>query len=67
MPLGTLEYLVVPFGLINAPAFQSYVNQILREYLEELVVILSERRITISTAREIELLGYVVSDKGVSM
>ena len=48
-PLSAFEYQVVPFGLTNAPAFQSYVNQPLREYLDELVVILSERRITIST------------------
>jgi hypothetical protein len=40
------QYLVVAFGLTNAPAFQSYVNQTLREYLDELVVILSERRIS---------------------
>ena len=48
-PPGAFEYLVVPFGLTNAPAFQSYVNQTVREYLDELVVILSERRITMST------------------
>ena len=47
-PLSTFESIVVPFGLINAPAFQPYVNQILREYLGNLVI-LSERRITMST------------------
>jgi len=38
-PLSAFEYLVVPFGLTNAPAFQSfqlYVNQTLREYLENI-------------------------------
>jgi hypothetical protein len=35
----TAQYLVVPFGLTNAPAaFQSYVNQTLREYLDNLIV-----------------------------
>jgi len=29
-PLSAFEYQVVPFGLTNAPAFQSYVNQTLR-------------------------------------
>jgi transposase InsO family protein len=97
--LGAFEYQVVPFGLTNAPAaFQSYINQTLREYLDVFVVaylddlvIYSKReedheehvRLVLKalmdaglycklskctfSAREIELLGYVVSDKGVSM
>ncbi|KAJ8369816.1 hypothetical protein SKAU_G00098440 [Synaphobranchus kaupii] len=33
-PLGHFEYLVVPFGLTNAPAvFQSLVNDVLRDLL----------------------------------
>jgi hypothetical protein len=97
--LGAFEYQVVPFGLTNAPAaFQSYINQTLREYLDVFViaylddlVVYSKReedheehvRLVLKalmdaglycklskctfSAREIELLGYVVSDKGVSM
>ena len=35
---GLYEYIVVPFGLINAPAtFQRYVNSVLREYLDDFV------------------------------
>jgi len=34
------EYLVMPFGLKNAPAtFQSFINSILRPYLEKSVII----------------------------
>jgi hypothetical protein len=37
---GHFEYRVMPFGLSNAPAtFQSFVNGILREYLDRFVVV----------------------------
>ena len=33
--LGTYEYLVMPFGLCNAPvAFQRWINEVLREYID---------------------------------
>ena len=33
---GLFEYLVIPFGLIGAPAtFQRYINWVLRDYLDE--------------------------------
>src|SRR5208282_6156413 len=36
---GHFEYLVMPFGLCNAPAtFQSYINDALREFLDEFCV-----------------------------
>ena len=36
---GHFEYLVMPFGLTNAPAtFQAYVNDVLREYLDEFCI-----------------------------
>jgi hypothetical protein len=36
---GLFEYLVMPFGLTNAPAtFQTYMNDILREYLDRFCV-----------------------------
>ena len=58
--VSAFEYQVVPFGLTNAPAFQSYVNQTLhatrisgrvRDSLHGTIClfILSERRITKGT------------------
>src|SRR6195952_5624795 len=36
---GLYEYLVMPFGLTNAPAtFQAYINNVLRKYLDIIVV-----------------------------
>ena len=37
---GLYEYLVMPFGLTNAPAsFQSFINNVLRGYLDDFVVV----------------------------
>ena len=36
---GHFEYLVMPFGLCNAPAtFQAYINDALREYLDDFCI-----------------------------
>ena len=38
--LGHYEYQVMPFGLTNAPAtFQSYINNVLQEYLDVFVTV----------------------------
>ena len=35
MKYGHYEYMVMPFGLMNAPAsFQQFINKVLREYLD---------------------------------
>ena len=37
---GLYEYMVMPFGLVNAPAtFQTMMNEILREFLDDAVVV----------------------------
>lgn len=39
-PLGHFEYLVIPFGLTNAPAvFQTLLNDVLRDYLNQSVFV----------------------------
>ena len=39
-PLGHFEYLVIPFGLTNAPAvFQALINDVLRDMLHRFVVV----------------------------
>ena len=39
-PLGHFEYLVMPFGLINAPAvFQALINYVLRDFINRFVFV----------------------------
>jgi Reverse transcriptase (RNA-dependent DNA polymerase) len=39
MRYGQYEYLVLPFGLTNAPAtFQRLINEMLYEYLDDFVI-----------------------------
>lgn len=43
-PIGHFEYLVIPFGLTNAPAvFQALINDILRDFFEYMCVCLFRR------------------------
>ncbi len=39
-PTGHYEYLVMPYGLVNAPSvFQSYINEVFREYLHRFMLV----------------------------
>src|SRR6266550_2361128 len=96
---GLFEYLVMPFGLCNAPAsFQAMINEVIRELLDEGVIVYiddiliysvtEEEHITLVQrvlgklkkahlcvaldkcrfhVSEVDYLGYVISDKGISM
>ena len=96
---GLFEYLVMPFGLWNAPAsFQAMINQVLCELLDEGVIVyidniliyseMEEEHIHLVSkvleklkkanlcvainkslfhVKEVHYLGYVISDKGISL
>ena len=50
---GLYEYLVMPFGLTNAPAtFQTFINNTLREYLDDFVVAYLDDVLIFSKTRE---------------
>ena len=50
---GQFEYLVMPFGLCNAPGtFQSYINNSLREYLNVFYTVYLNNILVYSTNEE---------------
>jgi hypothetical protein len=50
---GLFEYLVMPFGLCNAPAtFQAMINDVLHDYLDKCVIIYLDDILVYSTTRE---------------
>lgn len=98
-PWGLFEYLVMPFGLCNAPAtFQAYVDKALHDqiglelivYLDDILIFANDlyelrartkrclQRLRdaglfaklekcIFEVQEVSFLGYIISDKGISM
>ncbi len=96
---GAFEYLVMPFGLMNAPAtFQNFMNDVFREYLDRFMIVYLDDILIYSSnisehvghvklvldrlkqnnlfaklekcvfhAPSLEFLGYVISNKGISM
>ena len=47
------EYLVMPFGLVNAPAtFQAFINQVLREYIDHFVLAYLDNIVVYSQSNE---------------
>ncbi|MBW0531560.1 hypothetical protein O181_071275 [Austropuccinia psidii MF-1] len=64
---GSFEYLVMSFGLTNAPAsFQNLVNNIFQDLIDVYVVVYLDDRMVFSKS-DVEHLGYVVSSEGLKM
>lgn len=58
-PLGHFEYLVMPFGLSNAPAvFQALINDVLRDFLNLFVFVYLDDILIFSQTEE-EHVGHV--------
>ncbi|XP_016145267.1 RNA-directed DNA polymerase homolog, partial [Sinocyclocheilus grahami] len=73
-PTGHYEYLVMPYGLVNAPSvFQDFMHEVLREYLHWFVLIyiddilIYSRSLAKHRHHVAEFLGYVINDGGIQM
>ncbi|CAJ2651202.1 unnamed protein product [Trifolium pratense] len=67
---GHYEYLVMPFGLMNAPAtFQATMNDIFRPFLRKFVLVFFDDILSICKfgCEQIEYLGHIISGAGVSV
>ncbi|SOV09702.1 uncharacterized protein UDID_19291 [Ustilago sp. UG-2017a] len=75
--LGLYEYLVMPFGLANAPAhFQSFINDIFWDIIGVYVVVYLDYFLIFSDTEElhcefhiktVEFLGYIIKPTGIEM
>ncbi|XP_052410113.1 von Willebrand factor A domain-containing protein 7-like [Carassius gibelio] len=77
-PTGHYEYLVMPYGLVNAPSiFQNFIHEVLREFLHKFVLLyiddiliwsrsLTEHRHQVAEP-SVQFLGYNMDSSGIRM
>ncbi|KAK3516722.1 hypothetical protein QTP70_022517 [Hemibagrus guttatus] len=72
-PTGHYEYLVMPYGLVNAPSvFRDFIHEVLREFLHKFVLvyiddILIYSRSLAETSPPLQFLGYNINSSGIRM
>eukprot|EP00253_Pinus_taeda_P009461 PITA_09461 len=71
---GHYEFLVMPFGLVNAPStFQESLGRIMFEHVDRVLQLLEEKHLYAKRSKcffgvqEVEYLGHIVSHEGVKV